>query len=775
MLRIIDRYILREVIPPFFLTLFVFTFLLMIPPIMSVAEDLIAKGVDAITILQLMATLVPQGLGITIPIALLLGVLMGLGRLSGDRETVAMQACGVSLFRILVPLTVLGVVSTLATAYVLITALPDANQAFREITFRTVANRAEGEIKPRVFDEYFPNVVLYVREVSTTGGGWSDVFLADTRASDQPDIYVAERGRVVLDSERRRVDIVLTKGAGHQVDPSQPETYEVHDFDEIVIGLNADTVFPLSGPQRGLRELSLAELRDEANRLTAAGLSPHNVVMEIQRKFSIPMACLVFTIIALGLGVTSRKDSKLASFVLGTGVIFAYYVIMYGAESLAKGGLVSPQLAMWLPNIVLGLFGIGLVAWRSRSVEGRIYLPFLPRREAAPSNNPRSGEHTTNHEGRIATSLMGQLHPFKVKILDWYVAKVYLGVAGLSFVGLLGIFYISTFVDLSDKLFKGETTGLRLLEYLFFATPQFSYYALPIAALVATLVTVGLLTRSSELTVMKACGISLYRAALPIFLISLVWSGVLFGLGESILARANREAGALDREIRLSQPSTVDVLNRRWVLGKNGSIYHYLSFEPEPNEFGSLSVYEFQGRPWALVRRTFAEHATFAEPTATWDARGVWVRDFSSATAGGALVTAATQSLPSLEPPDYFKTDPPDAEMMNVRELGIYVDKLSASGFDVVRLVVAFHRKISFPFVTLVLTLIAVPFAVTMGPRGALYGVGVGICLSCAYWIVMSVFGAIGSAGMLAPMLAAWAPNLLFGASATYLLLTVRT
>ena len=447
---------------------------------------------------------------------------------------------------------------------------------------------------------------------------------------------------------------------------------------------------------------------------------------------------------------------------------------MYGAESLAKGALVSPQLAMWLPNIVLGLFGIGLVVWRSRSVERRMLIPFLRHRRVPPplTNRSKDEENTKHLRGSTAPGW----GPLKLNILDWYVARVYLGVAGLAFIGLLGIFYISTFVDLSDKLFKGETTGVRLLEYLFFATPQFSYYVLPIAALVATLVTVGLLTRSSELTVMKACGISLYRAALPIFVISLVWSGVLFAMGESILARANREARALDREIRLGLPSTRDVMNRRWVVGKNGSIYHYLSFDPELDEFGSLSVYEFLGRPWSLVRRTFAEQASFGEAQATWTGRQVWARDLvSSAADDSALVTAEAQPLPDIEPPDYFETEPPNAELMNVRELGTYVDELSASGFDVVRLVVALHRKISFPFVTLVLTLIAVPFAVTMGPRGALYGVGVGISLACAYWIVMSVFGAIGSAGMLAPMLAAWAPNLLFGASATYLLLTVRT
>jgi LPS export ABC transporter permease LptF/LPS export ABC transporter permease LptG len=774
MLRIIDRYILREIIPPFCLAVFVLTFLLMIPPVMGVAEDLISKGVDAFTILQLMGTLIPQGLGITIPIGLLLGALMGLGRLSSDREMVAFQACGISLFRMLAPLTLLAAVSTLATGYVLITLLPNANQAFREITFRTVANRAEGEIKPRVFDEYFPGVVLYVREVSTTNEGWSEVLLADTRASAHPDIYVAESGRLILDREQRRVDIVLTQGTGHQVDPLQPETYEVHEFDEIVIGLDSDTVFPRTGPQRGYRELTISQLRNEADQMTAAGLSAHPPIMELHRKFAIPVACLVFMLIALGLGVTSRKDGKLASFALGTGVVFGYYVIMYGAEAMAKGALVSAQLAMWLPNLVLGLFGFSLVILRSRSVE-RQFLPLLfSRRAPVTSNEEAEGkERATVKPASFSSPHLG---PLRLHILDWYVTRAYLGVAGLAFVGLLGIFYISTFIDLSDKLFKGETTGFRLLEYFWYATPQFSYYVLPIATLVATLVTVGLLTRNSELTVMKACGVSLYRAVLPIFLLSLLWSGLLFGMSESILAHANRQAEAINHEIRIGTLNTIDVMNRRWIVGRNGSIYHYLAFEPERDEFENLSVYNFGGEPWALQGRTFIEKANFETEEATWKGQGVWVRDFTSTTEdGNALATADAQPLPFLESPNYFETEPPDAELMNVRELDSYVDELSASGFDVVQLVVALHRKISFPFVTLIFTLIAIPFAVTMGPRGALYGVGVGISLACSYWIVMSVFGAIGTAGLLAPMLAAWAPNLLFGASATYLLLTVRT
>ena len=124
-----------------------------------------------------------------------------------------------------------------------------------------------------------------------------------------------------------------------------------------------------------------------------------------------------------------------------------------------------------------------------------------------------------------------------------------------------------------------------------------------------------------------------------------------------------------------------------------------------------------------------------------------------------------------LEPPEYFATESPDADRMSYVQLRRYISDLRASGFNVVPQTVALHRKISFPFVTLIMTLIAVPFAVTTGRRGALYGIAVGIVLAVVYWLTTNAFGAIGSAGMLAPVLAAWAPNLIFGAGAAYLLL----
>ena len=123
----------------------------------------------------------------------------------------------------------------------------------------------------------------------------------------------------------------------------------------------------------------------------------------------------------------------------------------------------------------------------------------------------------------------------------------------------------------------------------------------------------------------------------------------------------------------------------------------------------------------------------------------------------------------------YFATEQPDAERMSFSDLKQYIASLKTSGFDVVPYTVALHRKISFPFVAVVMTLIGVPFAVTTGRRGALYGIGIGIFLAICYWALFILFTAIGSAGMLTPVLAAWAPNVLFLTVATYLMLTVRT
>jgi LPS export ABC transporter permease LptF/LPS export ABC transporter permease LptG len=808
MFRTLDRYLLREVAAPFLLALAVFTFILQIPPIMRQAESLIAKGVPWLTVGHLLLLLVPQALGLTIPMALLVGLLIAFGRLSADREMVAVLACGVSLYRFLVPVMALSSAAAGVTMWVLIVGIPDANQTFREITYEIVSAKVENDVRPRVFFEDFPNRVLYVQDSAAPGPGWRRIFLADTSTPGRPTVFMARSGRLLLDRNQRRVELVLHDGSRYAAG-EKPGEYEVYRFDgrDLIISLDPESVFPATAPPKGVTELRISELRQRIAEKESHALSPHNEIMQIQQKFSIPFACLIFGLLGIALGITARKDGKLAGFVVGIGVIFVYYVLMYLAESLTKGGALPAEVSRWIPNIVLLPIAIVGLIWRARGADAGLWLPWISRAasvnpETAPSPAisesaqdsaaPTSKAEAAPPEHRRRDLSRRPAKPAQVRggrrrivlvvrfprlwyprptIVDAYVVRGYLRIAGIAFLALLGLFYIATFIDLSDKLFKKQATGEMLVRFLWYSTPQFVYYILPLTILLATLTTFGLLARTSELTVMKACGISIYRIAAPLLLVALATSLLIFSFENRLLAVANRRANMLNTEIRGGTPRTFNALNRQWVAGHGSRIYHYALFDPGRKELLALSLYSLDDRRWRLTRHSFVERAAFSGDT--WIGRSGW--DVSFGNDPAPHWRAFAERPLNIEPPAYFETEQPDAEMMTYSELQRHVRDLRTSGFNVVPLLVALQRKLAFPLVTIVMTLLAVPFGASTGRRGTLYGVGLAIALAMGYWLLMSAFAAIGSAGLLPPVLAAWAPNMLFAAGAAYLLLTVRT
>ena len=763
-MKIVDRYVLRQVVVPFAIGLLVFTFLLIIQPMMRYAEEYISKGVPLPVVAQMMATLLPQALGMTIPMSLLLGLLVAFGRLSADREFVALQACGVSLTRLLRPVGLVAIAAFAASLYVLLVLVPAGNQRFLDITFNIIASRAEGEVKPRIFFEDFPNVVLYVREVPQAGG-WNGVFMADNRSTSGPDIYLARHGRVIIDRPKKTVDLVLEDGARHKGDVAGK--YEVIRFQRQIISLDPETVFSRgTGAGKGVREMSVPELEARVAQLRAEGTYPHNELFEIYKRFSLPAACLVFGLIGLALGATNRRDGQLASFVLGVVVIMTYYVVFQAGYSLNKGQLIPPWLAAWSPNIVLGLLGVMLFKWRGRVADQPLRLPvpevFRRWSTARPHLLPRG--------------LRSMRLPFS--ILDRYVVATYARALFVSAAALAALFYIATFLDLSEKVLKGDATWAMFGTFMWNMTPQYVYYIVPLSVLLATLVTISLLTKNSELIVMKACGISLYRVAWPMVIASFLAAGVLFTLEQTVLGPSNRKAEELRHIMRGRDPNVFGVLSRRWMVGTEGDIYNYNAFDPEKRHFIGLSVYEFTGEMGRVARRTFAQTASYDEAGVgrglPWVLESGWTREFDDK-GEPSTFSGFQRTRQALEPPAHFTTEIPDPQFMTYSQLRGYTERLMNTGVDVIRQQVELARKVSFPFVTLVMTLIAVPFAVTIGRSGAMAGIGIGIAIAVIYWTTSSVFAAMGAGGALSPALAAWAPNLLFGAGATYLLLTVRT
>jgi LPS export ABC transporter permease LptG len=473
----------------------------------------------------------------------------------------------------------------------------------------------------------------------------------------------------------------------------------------------------------------------------------------------------------------TRREGKFAAFTVGIGVIFVYYTVMFVFENLTKSGHFPAVWTRWVPNILLGAAGL-VMLWRRTHGAGR-RLPRLPvgawARRLWPRRAPAisgAGPVAARRRRVVVVVKVPELSLPRPTLLDLYVANRYLRVLALTFFGLMGLFYISTFIELSERLLKGDATTGQLAAYMAFVTPEYIYYVIPMAVLLAVLVTIGILTKTSELTIMRACGISLYRATAPLVLLGLLASGFLLLVQEKALARGKVQADRLSDEMRDRQPRSTTVLTRRWMAGRGGQIYHYGGFNPRRKEIERVSIFEMDPDAWRLARQTYTPKLTFRD--GVWIADAGWTQAFSES---GAPVRTAVPAgpMPGIEPPDYFSTETVKAENMNLRELRTYMADLASSGANAAEARVAFHRKVAFPFVTIVMTLLAIPFAVTTGRRGALYGIGLGIALSIAYWFIVTIFAAMGTASILPPVMAAWAPNMFFAVGATYLLLTVRT
>jgi len=793
-LRLIDRYLLRAVIPPFLIALGVFTFLMAINPMLEYAQRLIAKGVPLPTVGILLLTLLPSSLSLTIPISFLTGLLIGLGRLSGDRESVALQACGISPVRILRPVLILAIAVAAFDMYVLMRLKPDANQTFRNITFQLLQEKSASEIKPRVFYEGFPQKVIYVQN-STAAGAWTGVMIADTTDTLRPALVLAESGQLVVDRERRLVALVLTNATRYAPGKTGTTVYTVSREATSSVSVTAESVFGSgAGQARGYPEMDYARLQQSRAEKVQRGDSPHNEILQTQQMFSFPVACVVFALIGLGLGLHTRKEGRLAGFAVAIAVVLAYYALMALSESWVKSlseslkgkpwQTVPAYMGRWVPNVVLGIAGLVLLWRRSRSVEGRVRIP-LPRFSRAPK--AAGDESAAPAVPRTVIVLRVPSNPVPgPRILDTYVTTYYLRIAALALAGLVALFYVVTFVDLSDKVFKGQAGLSMLLALLWYQTPQFLTYILPVAVLIGVLGTIGGLTRSSELMVMRACGISLYRVATPMIILALAASGVLFVLDDRVVGESTRKAETLNAGIRKIEPPHFNIATPNWLVGEDGRIYHYQAYEAPTASNGrrptlhGVSMYETASNPFRLTRHTHVARAYYASPA--WQALDGWTQTFRSdspAPAGSRNVPLEREefhekSLP-MPPVDDFRRAQVDSSRMEFGELREYVRRLGSSGVNVAEQEVQLHRKLAFPAVTLVLTLLAIPFGVTTGKKGALYGIGLAVVLAGVYFLLTTLFMAAGAAGVLPAPLAAWSVNLLFSIGALYLVFTVRT
>jgi lipopolysaccharide export system permease protein len=360
--KILDRYILRELVVPFVLGLAIFTSILLIVRILKLVEMVVNRGVPLWQILKIFSYILPAFLEVTVPMALLLAILVAFGRLSSDSEIVALRAAGISLYRLLIPVGGLAVVIAAFTLALSMYARPWGNSLLRSGMYDIIRSHAVAGIKPKIFNDEFTGLVIYVDEVQPLTDELQGILIADTRESAMHNTVYAETGRLVSDADRHTLTLRLQSG-GIYSPGDDGQDYQDTRFTTYDITLDLDTTLArLRNRSKDASEMTLPELRDEIARKAAQHDNAFVERVEVQRKFSIPFACLVFAALGVPLGIQPSRSVHSRGFSVSLVLIFVYYLLLSFGQNLGARGTLPAPLAMWLPNAVLSVVAVLLLA-----------------------------------------------------------------------------------------------------------------------------------------------------------------------------------------------------------------------------------------------------------------------------------------------------------------------------------------------------------------------------------------------------------------------------
>jgi LPS export ABC transporter permease LptG len=365
--------------------------------------------------------------------------------------------------------------------------------------------------------------------------------------------------------------------------------------------------------------------------------------------------------------------------------------------------------------------------------------------------------------------------------------------------GFILLFEVFTFFDLLNDIARHRTGLLEVLNYFRLLSCYLFYQLAPLACLVAILVTLGVMTKNNELVAFKAAGVSLYRIALPLVGIGIIFAAGLVILDDTYLPYANQRQNELRNMIKGNPAQTYFRPGQQWIFGdsgrnsgsdgasvlaasdsgakanRNAKIYNYQLFDPDRKLFGDLSVFELDPRTFSLRRRVYAARAHWEPQQKAWILESGWVRDFENGHMTNYLPFLVYE-LPELdEPPTYFSREVRQAFQMNWWALRQYIATLRQAGFDVAGLSVQLQKKISFPLIAPIIIVLAIPFSILVGTRGALGGVVVGVGLGVLYWAISALFEAMGAVGQLPALVAAWSPDAIFLFLGLYFFLKMPT
>jgi len=777
-MRTLTRAILREIFSSALLGTLLFTFVLFLQRA-GRSFELLAKSASGLdTIGYLILLILPFPLTFALPVGALVGILIGLSRMSSDGEITGMRAAGVPGRSVIRPVLMVAVTFTLATAACSMWLTPLSIRETDRVINRLNSEQITAQVQPRVFQEQFPGTTLYIADIIPGPvERWRGVFIADDRApgsrtggvqreTEGPSITLAEEAIAVPDLKNNRIQLHLNSASTYEAGRNPAEYY-------MSASPVSDQVLQATRPGEVRTSRPFTEMDMGPLWLAAAG--SRDAAIELNQRLALPFACILLALVGVPLGVSSRKSGKSAAVVVTVALAFLYYMGLISLISLARQGALPVWLAVWTPNIVFAVIGLIMMLRLEipgdrdviALVKGRSQGLWLRLRGIAP-----------NGERRLRANGIRPRLPVLPQLIDTYILSNFLFYFALLLASFVAMAQVFTFFELLGDILKHHIAMSRVAEYHFFLTPKLLCDSTPVSVLVAVLVTFGVMSKNNEVTAFKATGVSLYRLAAPVLIASFVISLGLFAFDYyKVLPEANRRQDAIRNEIKGRAVQTYLRPDRRWILGgPDSNIYYFFKyFDQRTAVMVGVNIYQIRRKPLRLVKQISAERAQWDASLQNWVFTNGWKRQFDGPDED-RFVQFQVATFPELkEQPGYFLKEVIQDKQMNFRQLAGYIAELRQSGFDTVSLRVQLQKKFSVPVFAFVMALISVPFAFMTGNRGAMAGVGVSLGIAVVYWAMSQLFEQFGNINQLPAALAAWSPDAIFAVSGLFLMSRMRT
>ena len=775
-MRLLSRTLFLEILSSAALGCALFTLVLFLDLTRPLFAFLVRDSGSPKLVAELFALVLPQALPYAIPLGVLVATLITLSRMSSDGEITAMRAAGVSGRRVAPPILAFGFLMMLVAAAASLWLTPWSIRERTRIQNQLISGQLTAEVQPRVFQEQFPNSILYISDMpSNANTRWHRIFLFDITPSsdrgDSPRLTLATEAIAVPDAAQNRIQLSLSNASTYDVS-KDPSEYKVSSSPAHDMILQAKPNDPL--PSRPVAEMDTGPLYKLAYLNLTDRERTLEARIELNQRLALPFACMLLALTGIPLGVGSRRAGKSSAYVLTVALALLYFTGLINAINLGRQGILPAGLAVWMPNLVFAVLGFSLLT-RLEAPGDRDYIGRLARLFRSASRRPQ--ESIPRLLDRFQPKVWRGRFPLLPQVVDTYLLSSFLFYFVLWLVSFVLMFHVFTFFELLSDVIKNHIPMSRVFTYLFFLSPRLIYRFTPVSVLTAVLVVFGVLAKNNEVTAFKACGVSMYRLTVPILAGGLLLSGALFAFDHYWVPDADRIQDAIRSEIKGRPAHTSLDPSRTWFYGLEDRIYNYKYFDQKANVMLGVNVFEIDPETFRLKRHIAAERASWVPAVNAWVFQNGWSRDLKGYEKASVFDFAGgVKVFPELkETPDYFVKQVLQSSQMNFLELRSYIGDLRQSGFDTIQLQVQLYKKFSVPLFAFILALVSAPFAFLAGNRGGMAGIGMSFVIFVTYVSVDQFFEQLGNLSELPPQLAAWSPDVVFSLVGLYFLARMRT